>query len=1530
MTNRTRIRTIGVVVLACLLAAASTVDASVQPGPAFVSDDFDAPNLDPVWSVVDPVGDGSVAVSGAGSGAAHLELAVPAGTSHDPWHTNRSLRVMQPAANGDFVAEVGFASVPTGGTQMQGLIVEQDEGNWLRFEVHHTGSKFRAFAARTVDGSSSSTVTATLPAPPGSGVFLRVARVGDEWTMSWSYDAVTWTVAGSFSHALAVAAVGPFAGNGGTAKPAFTALVDYVFDAAAPVAPEDGVVPVPVDVTVDGSGQVARTPDLPTYTPGQEVTLSAQPDPGWSFEGWSGDLTGAANPASVTATQPVAVTAHFVQDAVPLAISGASAEAGTTGATVTWDTTVPATSTVRYGPTEAYEAGEVTTAELVTGHAVELGDLAPATTYHYAISSVDALGNVASTEDATFTTTSSLPVGTAFASDDFDAPTLNPVWSVVDPVGDGAASVTGAGTGEARLELAVPAGTSHDPWNTNRSLRVMQPAADTDFSAVVDFASVPSVGTQMQGLIVEQDEANWLRFEVHHNGSTLRAFAARTVDGSSSTVLNTALPAPPGSEVYLRVTRAGAEWTLEWSFDGWSWTPAGSFSHDLTVGAVGPFAGNAGGRPAFTALVDYVFDAAAPIVDEDGVDRVAVDVAVDGGGQVVRTPDMAGYEPGLEVTLEALPAPGWTFGSWSGGLTGTENPATLTATEDVAVTAHFVTDETPLEVGEVSAAAGPTTASVNWSTNKPATARVAYGPTAAYEAGEVVSDELATDHALELGGLVPETTYHYAVTSVDVLGNEVSSEDGTFTTSAMLPAGSAFVSDDFHAPAVDPVWSVVDPKGDGTVSVDGAGSGESRLSLAVPEGSAHDPWNTNRSLRMMQPAADVDFQAELGFASVPSAAYQSQGLIVEQDEDDWLRFEVHHNGSSLRAFAAKTTAGFSTGTINRTIPTPPDQLIFLRVGRAGTQWTLSYSYDGEAWSVAGTFDHTQAVSAVGPFVGNNPSGGAPAPAYEALVDYVFDSSAPIVAEDGVARHTLALDTVGDGTVSRSPVRALYPAGSTVTLTAEPAPGWIFDSWSGGATGSDNPATVTMDGDRAVTAQFAIDPAPPEIRGVSVTAATSSAVLTWRTSKPATTQVSHGTTESLELGTVQDDALVMDHQLELTGLAPETTYHYAIGATDGLGQTTATAVATFTTASEAAPLIAVWYGDHQVFGALGQPSQWNSVLGNVSDIDGIDSLTYSLNGGAPMSLRLGPDLRRLASPGDFNIELPYTDYAEGLNEVVLTATDTRGNVATRTVTVERQVGNTWPLPYDTDWASAGHISDRAQLVDGEWVLEGDTVRPTVLDYDRLIALGDLSWTDYEVEMPLTVHALGTEWGTPQSGDPLVGFTLRWQGHAQRRDELPRVGLYPTGAYAWYRYAGDNPAAGKYELIGNNHWPIVRDTGAPLPLDVPMVFKARVETLETGSRYSFKFWPQAEAEPAGWNLQMVDEDTPSSGAIAWFAHHADVSFGDVTVTPLAPPPDGPPQAGGAVDPAVAAVGLVPLMAIHRRRRTWLGPQGEGDLV
>jgi len=41
----------------------------------------------------------------------------------------------------------------------------------------------------------------------------------------------------------------------------------------------------------------------------------------------------------------------------------------------------------------------------------------------------------------------------------------------------------------------------------------------------------------------------------------------------------------------------------------------------------------------------------------------------------------------------------------------------------------------------------------------------------------------------------------------------------------------------------------------------------------------------------------------------------------------------------------------------------------------------------------------------------------------------------------------------------------------VVLEANPAEGWRFAGWSGDLAGSDNPAVMVMDGDKAVTATF---------------------------------------------------------------------------------------------------------------------------------------------------------------------------------------------------------------------------------------------------------------------------------------------------------------------------------------------------------------------------------------------------------------------------------------------------------------------------
>ena len=58
-----------------------------------------------------------------------------------------------------------------------------------------------------------------------------------------------------------------------------------------------------------------------------------------------------------------------------------------------------------------------------------------------------------------------------------------------------------------------------------------------------------------------------------------------------------------------------------------------------------------------------------------------------------------------------------------------------------------------------------------------------------------------------------------------------------------------------------------------------------------------------------------------------------------------------------------------------------------------------------------------------------------------------------------------------GTVTKNPDRAIYYYGDVIYLMVTPKPGWLFDSWSGDATGTDIQTSVTMDGNKSITARF---------------------------------------------------------------------------------------------------------------------------------------------------------------------------------------------------------------------------------------------------------------------------------------------------------------------------------------------------------------------------------------------------------------------------------------------------------------------------
>ena len=79
----------------------------------------------------------------------------------------------------------------------------------------------------------------------------------------------------------------------------------------------------------------------------------------------------------------------------------------------------------------------------------------------------------------------------------------------------------------------------------------------------------------------------------------------------------------------------------------------------------------------------------------------------------------------------------------------------------------------------------------------------------------------------------------------------------------------------------------------------------------------------------------------------------------------------------------------------------------------------------------------------------------------------------IVASFAINTYTLDV-TATNGTVTKVPNQATYNHGATVELTATPATGYHFTGWSGSLTGTTNPATVTMDGNKTITAAFAIN------------------------------------------------------------------------------------------------------------------------------------------------------------------------------------------------------------------------------------------------------------------------------------------------------------------------------------------------------------------------------------------------------------------------------------------------------------------------
>jgi len=321
-----------------------------------------------------------------------------------------------------------------------------------------------------------------------------------------------------------------------------------------------------------------------------------------------------------------------------------------------------------------------------------------------------------------------------------------------------------------------------------------------------------------------------------------------------------------------------------------------------------------------------------------------------------------------------------------------------------------------------------------------------------------------------------------------------------------------------------------------------------------------------------------------------------------------------------------------------------------------------------------------------------------------------------------------------------------------------------------------------------------------------------------------------------------------------------------------------------------PLISLFYGPSQSFGQVGQPQHQINVLGNVSDPDGIRSISYSLNGKLPQPLSIGPDTRRLLEAGDFNVELFDEELEQGTNTLVITATDYISETASTTVAVNYDRTHPWPLPYQTNWASG--IQSQSQVVDGIWEVQGGGLRTVQIGYDRLVAIGDIGWKDYEVTVPVTIHSIDSAGYAPPSYGPGIGIIMRWTGNTD--DPVPgmqpKEGWWPLGAIGWWRWQ-ESWLTPRLQIYGNQAVILDEDAGKIPTIGETYIFKMRVETTANGPHYQLKVWRQSVIEPVDWDLSGVGSPTdPANGSLVLLAHHVDATFGDVHVVRVGsePPP------------------------------------------
>lgn len=301
----------------------------------------------------------------------------------------------------------------------------------------------------------------------------------------------------------------------------------------------------------------------------------------------------------------------------PIISNVAASNLTNTSATIAWSTNEASDTQVEYGATTSYGSLSTLNTALVTAHSVALSGLSANTTYQYRVRSKDTAGNLAVSNNFTFTTLANSGGGTGvILSDNFNGATLNTAnWH--KGTNSGNQTVVANNALELRSNSTqsgwVVTKQSYSARNTVASVKVTQANDDGVFGMSPTYQAGASDGIY--------NEAQWYRFYVYREGATnYRLYAEWKKSG-----------APEGfdvtgnmiitSAIYLRLRFDDAKIYFEASLDNVNWSTKHSETFSL---------------PGYTLDSKFHYELAASRTPSKGV-MIVDDFSILGPGAPVDT-----------------------------------------------------------------------------------------------------------------------------------------------------------------------------------------------------------------------------------------------------------------------------------------------------------------------------------------------------------------------------------------------------------------------------------------------------------------------------------------------------------------------------------------------------------------------------------------------------------------------------------------------------------------------------------------------------------------------------------------------------------------------------------------------------------------------------------------------------------------------------------------------------------------------------